>query len=144
MSQRNSRQWFIVSQKANFTFLFDAMWKMAIDANDRWFQFHISRISYIQLAEYDASYQGEYKKHSDVFWMNNDPVYHRKLTAVVQLTDPKSYEGGNLELFGQTFTLQIADLNVGILYLFGVVSLGVYGIMIGGWASNNKFSLLSI
>ena len=50
--------------------------------------------------------------------------------------------GGNLELFGQTFSLQIADLNVGILYLFGVVSLGVYGIMIGGWASNNKFSLL--
>ena len=50
--------------------------------------------------------------------------------------------GGNLELFGQTFSLQITDLNVGILYLFGVVSLGVYGIMIGGWASNNKFSLL--
>lgn len=50
--------------------------------------------------------------------------------------------GGNLELFGQTYSLQIADLNIGILYLFGVVSLGVYGIMIGGWASNNKFSLL--
>ncbi len=50
--------------------------------------------------------------------------------------------GGNLELFGQTYSLQITDLNIGILYLFGVVSLGVYGIMIGGWASNNKFSLL--
>jgi NADH-quinone oxidoreductase subunit H len=31
---------------------------------------------------------------------------------------------------------------VGILYIFGVVSLGVYGVMIGGWASNNKFSLM--
>lgn len=40
------------------------------------------------------------------------------------------------------FALQVADLNVGILYLFAVVSLGGYGIMIGGWASNNKFSLL--
>ncbi len=40
------------------------------------------------------------------------------------------------------FVLQVADLNVGILYLFAVVSLGGYGIMIGGWASNNKFSLL--
>ena len=39
--------------------------------------------------------------------------------------------------------LQIADLNIAILYVFGVVALGVYGIMIGGWASNNKFSLLS-
>lgn len=38
--------------------------------------------------------------------------------------------------------LQVTDINVGILYIFGVVSLGVYGIMIGGWASNNKFSLM--
>lgn len=39
-------------------------------------------------------------------------------------------------------SLQVTDINVGILYIFGVVSLGVYGIMIGGWASNNKFSLM--
>src|SRR3978361_2120564 len=39
-------------------------------------------------------------------------------------------------------SLQVADINIGILYIFGVVSLGVYGIMIGGWSSNNKFSLL--
>src|SRR5882762_788283 len=52
--------------------------------------------------------------------------------------------------WGQTLTigsyrldLQVTDINVGVLYIFGVVSLGVYGIMIGGWASNNKFSLLA-
>ncbi|HJW27692.1 MAG TPA: NADH-quinone oxidoreductase subunit NuoH [Saprospiraceae bacterium] len=40
------------------------------------------------------------------------------------------------------FGLQVANLNVGILYIFALVSIGGYGIMIGGWSSNNKFSLL--
>ena len=48
-----------------------------------------------------------------------------------------------LHLFGKDIPMQVADINIGILYIFGVVSLGVYGIMIGGWASNNKFSLIS-
>lgn len=43
---------------------------------------------------------------------------------------------------GTAYALQVTDINIGILYLFGVVSIGVYGIMIGGWASNNKYSLL--
>ena len=50
--------------------------------------------------------------------------------------------GDKIELFGRTVSLQITDINIGVLYVFGVVSLGVYGIMIGSWASNNKFSLL--
>lgn len=50
--------------------------------------------------------------------------------------------GGSLEINGVEYSLQIADINIGILYVFAVVSIGVYGIMIGGWASNNKFSLL--
>lgn len=51
--------------------------------------------------------------------------------------------GGTIELFDRKINLQITDLNIAILYIFAVVSLGVYGIMIGGWASNNKFSLLA-
>ncbi len=43
---------------------------------------------------------------------------------------------------GEVYPMQITDINIGILYVFGVVSIGVYGIMIGGWASNNKYSML--
>lgn len=51
--------------------------------------------------------------------------------------------GPSFAIGDRQINLQIADINIGILYVFGVVSLGVYGIMIGGWASNNKFSLLA-
>lgn len=99
---RRSKIRFIEKSNPDFEFLFDAMWKMVIEANDQWFKFHISKLEFIQLAEYDASYLGEYKKHHDVFWINNDPEYHRKLTAVVQLTDPAEYDGGELQFVDTT------------------------------------------
>ena len=43
---------------------------------------------------------------------------------------------------GETFFFQITDINIGILFTFSLISIGVYGIMIGGWASNNKYALL--
>jgi NADH-quinone oxidoreductase subunit H len=48
-----------------------------------------------------------------------------------------------LTIFGNQVALQVADVNIGILFIMGFLSIGVYGIMIGGWASNNKFSLYS-
>jgi len=54
--------------------------------------------------------------------------------------------GGSLDLsflgIEELVPIQGIDINIGILFVFGLVSLGVYGVMIGGWASNNKFSLL--
>ena len=50
--------------------------------------------------------------------------------------------GTSLNIGGESYDLQVANLDVGVLYLMGMVSIGVYGIMIGGWASNNKFALI--
>jgi len=50
--------------------------------------------------------------------------------------------GDVLVIGDRVINLQVANINVGILYIFAMASLGVYGIVIGAWASNNKFSLL--
>jgi NADH-quinone oxidoreductase subunit H len=51
--------------------------------------------------------------------------------------------GDKLEIAGRTVILQATDIDVALLYVFAVLSTSVYGIMIGGWASNNKYSLMS-
>jgi NADH-quinone oxidoreductase subunit H len=51
--------------------------------------------------------------------------------------------GDKLVIGGRTIILQATDLDSALLYVFGILSIGVYGIMIGAWASNNKFSLMS-
>jgi NADH-quinone oxidoreductase subunit H len=50
--------------------------------------------------------------------------------------------GNSLIIGGAEYSLQVADVNVGVLYVFAILSIGVYGIMIGGWASNNKYALI--
>ena len=50
--------------------------------------------------------------------------------------------GSSLELFGRKINLIIADVNIGVLYVFALTSLGVYGIVLAGWSSNSKFALM--
>ena len=70
-------------------------------------------------------------------------VFGPCLAMVTALMSSAVIPFGNFLQFGDTIVhLQGIEINVGMLYVFGMVSLGVYGIMIGGWASNNKFSLL--
>ncbi len=50
--------------------------------------------------------------------------------------------GGTVTVWGREIPMVISDINVGLLYIFALSSLGVYGIALGGWASNSKFALL--
>ena len=50
--------------------------------------------------------------------------------------------GSSITVAGYDIPLQIADINIGILYVLAITSLGVYGVVLGAWASNNKYSLL--
>lgn len=50
--------------------------------------------------------------------------------------------GGEISLFGRQYSLSLVDVNVGVLYITAVASISVYGIVLAGWASNNKYAML--
>ena len=50
--------------------------------------------------------------------------------------------GASITLFGRVIPLQVADINVGILYILALTSIGVYGLVLAGWSSNSKYPLI--
>ena len=49
--------------------------------------------------------------------------------------------GGQVDIGGKLMNVQVANPDIGLLYILGIGSMGVYGVVLGGWASNNKYSL---
>src|ERR1700759_125226 len=50
--------------------------------------------------------------------------------------------GPVIDVFGYKTAMQLTDLNIGVLFILAVSSMGVYGIALAGWSSNNKYALL--
>jgi NADH-quinone oxidoreductase subunit H len=75
-----------------------------------------------------------------------DAFIFRLAPAVVAVTAMLMFAvvplGPDLRVFGRAVPMVITDLNVGLLFVFALSSLGVYGVALGGWASNSKFALL--
>jgi NADH-quinone oxidoreductase subunit H len=75
-----------------------------------------------------------------------DVLVYRIAPAIAMITALTVYAviplGPEIHLFGYTIPLYVADVNIGILLILGASSIGVYGIILGGWSGNNKYSLL--
>jgi NADH-quinone oxidoreductase subunit H len=82
----------------------------------------------------------------DIIPAQADPFIFQLAPAVVAMTALLMFAvvpvGPDIEIFGHPVPLVITDLNVGLLYVFALSSLGVYGVALGGWSSNSKFALL--
>ena len=82
----------------------------------------------------------------DIIVPHANKIIYILAPTVIVITALVSYAvipfGGTIKILGRSIDLVVADVNVGLLYLFAISSLGVYGVVMGGWASNNKYSLL--
>ena len=67
---RRSNIRFVNQGDTELDYLFDELWKLAIRANQDWFDLHISKLDYYQIAEYDSANRGEYKTHHDIFYIS--------------------------------------------------------------------------
>jgi len=90
---------FLRPNDSRFTELFDILWRTQIVANREFFNVHVSKLDFVQFAEYDEADLGEYGEHHDTVWVT-ESEFHRKLSCTMTLSDPDSYSGGDFEFVG--------------------------------------------
>lgn len=100
-NRRKSKIRFLYRDKG-FDWLFDQITMAYLQANDQFFGFHLSGFQFLQVAEYESTDRGEYQRHQDVFWLNGQDTKHRKLSGIIQLTDPNEYQGGDFQIYDVT------------------------------------------
>jgi PKHD-type hydroxylase len=93
---RRSTVRFIQNDDSRFSDLFDILWRTQLIANREFFNVHVTKLDFIQFAEYHERDQGEYRTHQDTVWIN-EGQFHRKLSCTICLSDPEDYVGGDFE-----------------------------------------------
>lgn len=106
-NSRRSKVKFILHTDEKFSWVFNDLWYLARSCNHDHFNFDVTKLDYVQIAEYSSEDRGEYTRHLDAIWCNEPYQFHRKLSCTVQLSDPESYTGGDFEFYD----LQYADPN---------------------------------
>lgn len=100
-------------RKAKITFLnkkehlpvFDVMDSLGVNINNEAFGFDINQLEACQFTLYNANDKGKYDWHMDTDFISNN-CYHRKMSVIIQLSNPSDYEGGKLELRNSGFSKQ--------------------------------------
>jgi len=116
-----------------------------IERVNRAFCYDLHSLENLQFTEYDKDYAGHYDRHKDMFKNSTFPNFHRKLSFSVQLTDPSSYEGGDLIIYNEK-TPVCADREKGsinffpsfVLHEVTPVTKGYRNSLVG-WVSGPKF-----
>lgn len=95
-----------IPKNENWTWVYKRMMEIALEANQKLWHFDIFQCEYIQYTEYDEKDEGHYNWHQDV----SSGIYsHRKISISIQLSDPGSYSGGDLQFWlgGETNVISV-------------------------------------
>ena len=100
------------------SFIVGTLWNFITDANRDHFGFDLNYLRDVQYTTYRADQNGKYDWHQDTFWLN-PTMNHRKLSMIIQLSDPSEYEGGEFEIdpeFGILDQTTIKQLGTVIIF----------------------------
>lgn len=106
--RRSEVRW-LNPQLAELKYIKETLMNFAEDANRNYWGFDINYLKDIQHTTYKSDVSGKYDWHEDVFWIN-PTTFHRKISVVIQLTDPKEYDGGDFQIDPQYGVLNAEEI----------------------------------